>query len=156
MIIHEPLIDAEKACKLYSEKDGVPVTYVCTTDLGSSDMPVNVFYRSTPHPDFGNRYFGLYYARDGHLYILNADRVEDLEFGMIEDHEGNLHYSKSHHDFKYIPGYEDLMEVQNSRFIDGGREYVRVGGNPMPHVHYYKVKDGEFVVIGEEIDGEVL
>ena len=156
MIIHEPLVDTEKVCKLYGEKDGVTVTYVCTTDLDRSDMPVNVFYRQTPHPDYGNRYFGLLYNHDGRLYIINADSVESLEFGMIEDTEGNLHYSKCHHDMKYIPGYEDLFEVQNSRFIDGGREYVRVGGNPPPKVHYYKVKDGEFVIIGEEIDGEVL
>jgi hypothetical protein len=145
MIVHEPLVDTEKVCKLYSEKDGVPVTYVCTTDLGRSDLPVNVFFRETPHPDFGNRYFGLYYAGDGHLYIINADSVESLEFGMVEDGEGNLHYSKCHHDFKYIPGKEDLFEVQNSVFIDGGRKYVRVGGNPPPKVYYYKVENGEFV-----------
>lgn len=152
MIIHEPLIDVEKVIKLYEEKDGVPITYVCTTDLDASDIPVNVFFRQTPHPDYGNRYFGLYYSHDGHLYILNADRVENLEFGMIEDPEGNLHYSKSHHDFKYIPGCEDLFEVQNSAYIDGGRQYVRVGGNPLPMVRYFKVKDGQMIE-EEVIDG---
>ena len=153
MIIHEPLVDIDKVEKLYSEKDGVDVKYVCTTDLhDTSDMPVNVFYRPTPHPEFGNRYFGLYYSHDERLYIINADSVENLEFGMIEDGNGDLHYSKCHHDMKYIPGFEDLFEVQNSVFIDGGRQYVRVGGNPMPVVHYYKVKDGNFVEIGETID----
>jgi len=153
MIIHEPLIDIEKVEQLYSEKDGVDVKYVCTTDLANaSDMPVNVFYRPTPHPEFGNRYFGLYYSRDERLYITNADSVENLEFGMIEDGNGDLHYSKCHHDMKYIPGLEDLFEVQNSAYIDGGRQYVRVGGNPIPMVRYYKVKDGNFVEIGETVE----
>ena len=130
----------------YSEKDGVEVTYVCTTDLKASDNPVDIFFRETPHPEFGNRYFGIFYDiyRDHH-YICNADYVEELEFGLVEDGDGNLHYSKSHHDFKYIPGLEDLFEVNNSGFIDGGREYCRVGGTPCPNVYWYEVKDGQMI-----------
>ena len=60
-IVHENLFDIEKVEKIYSEKDGVEVKYVCTTDLRASDVPVDVFYRATPHPQFGNHYFGIYW-----------------------------------------------------------------------------------------------
>jgi hypothetical protein len=115
----------------YSEKDGVDIKYICTTDLNASDVPVDVFYRSTPHPQFGNRYFGLYHCnmRDS-LMITNADVVEDFSFGMIQDKDGQWYYSSSHHDCVMI---EDKM-------IDGGRVYNRGWGYSI-----FKIKDGEFV-----------
>lgn len=131
-IKHEPFLDTTKVEKLYTEKDGVDVKYVCTTDIKQSDSPIDVFYRETPHPEFGNRYFGLYYDNYGRLFILNADSVEDLEFGMVE-HEGAYYYSKSHHDYKVV----------GDKMIDGGREYIRSGYHP---VTLMKVKDGKFVV----------
>lgn len=129
---HHPLFNTEEVCKHYSEKDGVDVKYVCTTDLVASDVPVDVYYRGTPHPQFGNRYFGLYYdnIRD-HVMITNADIVEDQEFGVVENDDGELEYSQSHHDYK---------SFENGNMIDGGRMYIRssLGAN------VYYVKDGEF------------
>ena len=117
-INHEPLFDTAKVEKIYSEKDGVDVRYVCTTDLKASDVPVDVFYRATPHPEFGNRYFGLYHDHfRGHTMITNADEVEELEFGMIEV-DGKYYYSQSHHDYKVVEG----------KMIDGGRAYIRSSG----------------------------
>ena len=58
-IQHSPLFNIKKAEELYTEKDGVEVKYVCTTDLRNSDIPADIFYRETPHPEFGNYYFGL-------------------------------------------------------------------------------------------------
>ena len=115
-IVHENLFDIEKVEKIYSEKDGVEVKYVCTTDLNASDVPVDVFYRATPHPQFGNRYFGLYHChiRDC-MMITNADVVESFEFGMVEC-DGRYYYSQSHHDYKVL---------DNSKMIDGGRAYIR-------------------------------
>ena len=114
-IQHEPLFDTGKVEQIYSEKDGVEVRYVCTTDLRASDVPVDVFYRPTPHPQFGNRYFGIYYdhVRDCTM-ITNADVVESFEFGMIEV-DGKYYYSQSHHDYKVVEG----------KMIDGGRAYIR-------------------------------
>jgi hypothetical protein len=136
MIKHEPLFETDKIVKHYEEKDGVPIKYVCTTALGGQDFAVDIFYRTTPHPDFGNRYFGLYrnmYAAGAQICITNADIIEDLEFAMLQDEEGVLHYSAHRHDFKII----------GNDMIDGGRAYTRtsVGANVQP----YKVKDGEFV-----------
>ena len=117
-IQHEPLFDTAKVEQIYTEKDGVEVTYVCTTDLRASDVPVDVFYRATPHPQFGNKYFGIYYdhVRDCTM-ITNADIVESLEFGMIEA-DGKYYYSQSHHDYKVV----------ENKMIDGGRQYIRSSG----------------------------
>jgi hypothetical protein len=130
-IQHEPLFDTEKVEQIYSEKDGVEVKYVCTTDLRASDVPVDVFYRATPHPEFGNRYFGLYYDKvRGHTMITNADIVESLNFGMI-DVDGKYYYSQSHHDYKVI----------GDKMIDGGRQYVKTNTNTV----VMRVINGKFI-----------
>lgn len=130
-IVHENLFNIEEVEKIYSEKDGVEVKYVCTTDLRASDVPVDVFYRATPHPQFGNRYFGIYHDHfRGHTMITNADIVEDLEFGMILV-DGKYYYSRSHHDYKVVEG----------KMIDGGRQYIRSSGG----TEVFKIQDGEFV-----------
>ena len=134
-IHHRPMLDTEKVCELYSEKDGVPVTYVCTSALGSESQAMDIFYRETPHPEFGNRYFGLYYsAHTQSLMITNADAIETAEFGMIEMN-GQLHYSQHRHDF-YTVGNVAL---------DGGRAYFRLVGDISAPAQWFNVKDGEFV-----------
>lgn len=132
-IKHYPVFDTEKVEGLYGDKDGVPVRYVCTTDINRSDMPVDVFFRETPHPEFGNRYFGLFYDHSGRVMITNADRVEEFEFGMVENDSGDLEYSRSHHDYK---------RFENGNMIDGGRQYIRSSANGCM---VYHIKDGEFV-----------
>lgn len=134
-IVHTPIFDTQKVIEHYSVKDGVDVKYVCTTAVSKhAEFSADVFYRDTPHPEFGNRYFALYmnpYAENAHVMITNADCVEDFDFGMIEDQNGCLHYSSHRHDYKII---EDKM-------IDGGRSYIRSGDHP---VKVYKIKNGKF------------
>jgi len=132
-IHHEPLFNTAEVEKIYSERDGVDVKYVCTTDLRASDVPVDVFYRATPHPEFGNRYFGVYHDHfRGHTMITNADYVESLEFGMIEE-DGKYYYSQSHHDYKVL---------NNGKMIDGGRQYIRSSGGAIS----MRIKDGKFYI----------
>ena len=146
MIKHEPLFDTDKVCELYSEKDGVPVTYVCTSALGDEEQAMDIFYRDTPHPEFGNRYFGLYYVEQiqrnyklaknvisNNLMITNADRIEKQEFGLVEDDDGNLQYSAHRHDYK---------RFENGNMIDGGRAYIR---SSMCEVKHYVVCNGEMM-----------
>jgi len=135
-IQHEPLFDTAKVEELYGRKDGCEVRYVCTSDLNASDVPVDVFYRATPHPDFGNRYFGLYRdtIRDC-MMITNADIVESFEFGMIEV-DGKYYYSQSHHDYKVV----------GNKMIDGGRAYIRSSGGSTN----MRIKDGEFYAVDVE------
>jgi len=137
-IKHYPVFPTEKVVEHYTEQDGVPVQYVCTTDISRSDMPMDVFYRETPHPEFGNRYFGLYADREGRVMITNADRVEEFEFGMVENNDGELEYSQSHHDYKVF---------ENGNMIDGGRQYIR----SLLGCDVYRVKDGGFVKDANDI-----
>ena len=113
----------------YSKKDGVEVKYVCSSALGSEAQAMDIFYRATPHPEFGNRYFGMYVDQKDRVMITNADRIEDAEFAMIEDTNGDLHYSAHRHDYKTVDG----------KMVDGGRAYVRSSGATIP----YRVVDGE-------------
>ena len=132
-IQHYPLFDIAKVEKLYTEKDGVEVKYVCTTAIQEhAAQAADIFYRATPHPEFGNRYFALYHnAMSGSLMITGADQVENFEFGMIEDADGKYYYSQHRHDYKVIEG----------KMIDGGRSYVRSSGK----VDVFKIQDGKFV-----------
>jgi hypothetical protein len=138
-INHRPIFDTKRVCELYSAKDGVPVTYVCTSALGDEAQAMDIFYRETPHPEFGNRYFGLYWHRlhfelPAKLMITNADKIESVEFGMKE-HNGEWHYSQHRHDF-YTVGDVSL---------DGGRAYFRCVGNVRTLTKWFEIKDGEFV-----------
>lgn len=134
-IVHRPILETKVVCKIYSEKDGVPIKYVCTSSISARGGHGDIFYRDTPHPEFGNRYFTLFHSRLG-LSIANADNIENLEFGMIGDNDGKLYYSAHVHDFFYV----------GDAFIDGGRDYVRTGGYTRPKVIYFKIVDGEFVL----------
>lgn len=136
-IRHPTIFDKDKIIEHYSKKDGVEIKYVCTTDLRRSDVPADIFYRETPHPVFGNRYFSLFYEPSitGNstptIMIGNADIVESFEFGMIKSSNDEWYYSSSHHDCIFI---EDKM-------IDGGREYIR--SSNLSGV--FKIVNGEFV-----------
>ena len=135
-IKHRPQFDVKTIEQHYSEKDGVDVKYVCTSDLIADDVPVDIFYRETPHPEFGNRYFGLYWDRvRDHLMITNADVIEQKDFGVIEV-EGEYHYSQSRHDYNVV----------GNKAIDGGRQYVRVVSD-INDFTILRIKNGEFVTI---------
>ena len=135
MIKHKPRFNTNKVCEHYSKKDGVPVTYVCTSALGNEAQAMDIFYRETPHPEFGNRYFGIYDTfAGGGVFICNADKIEELEFGLVEDDGGDLVYSSHRHDYK---------QFSNGNMIDGGRAYIKCAANEVKH---YVVRDGKMVM----------
>jgi len=144
MIKHHPLFDREKVTKLYSEKDGVPVSYVCTSALGSEDAYArDIYFRATPHPDFGNRYFALFYdmrprlTKEQQLLICSADIIEERTFSMIKGTNG-WEYSQHRHDFREVPG--------SGLAIDGGRSYCRlVGDIHGQEPREFVVRDGKMV-----------
>ena len=133
-INHIPYLDTDKVEQHYSKKDGVPIHYVCTSAVNGGANAMDIFYRETPHPEFGNRYFGLYINIDGNLMITNADKIEQVSFDMV-DIDGTLYYSQHRHDF-YTVG--DVS-------IDGGRAYLKLSGNLTRSVKTLKVKDGKFI-----------
>lgn len=118
MFNHRPNFNTEAVCSLYSEKDGVPIKYVCTTAKGGENFAYDIFYRDTPHPEFGNHYFGLTKFLDGRIFISNADWVEDHEF-IVAPYGGSYVYSQHRHDFTKVDG----------GFLDGGRAYDRIVGD---------------------------
>jgi hypothetical protein len=138
-IKHCPITDTNKVCELYSKKDGIPVKYVCTTEFNNAIA--DVFYRETPHPEFGNKYFSILF-RDDKMYIANADQVEDCAFGMVENDEGNLEYSIYRHDYK---------SFKNGNMIDGGRDYIRSSGK----VKVFVVRDGVMKHFGANDEGYI-
>lgn len=130
---HFPILDTEAVLEHYKSEGA---KYVCTTELKAYGIPTDVFYRPTPHPVYGNRYFGLY--RDtitNYVFICNADTVENLDFCVIDNGKDEWTYSQYTHDFLSWGG----------GYIDGGRAYTRVGGNPLPKVVSLRIVDGEFV-----------
>lgn len=138
-IHHRPILDTKRVCELYSAKDGVPVTYVCTSALSNEASAMDIFYRDSPHPEFGNHYFGLFLSGfyDGEepmILITNADTIENVEFGMKE-YNSEWHYSQHRHDFYTIGDVS----------LDGGRAYFRCVGNVKSPTKFFEVKDGEFV-----------
>ena len=125
-IKHNTITKIENVEKLFSEKDGVEIRYVCTTEFNNAIA--DIFYRETPHPKFGNKYFDIFF-RGADAYISDADKVESLTFGMVENDNGQLEYSTSRHDYKAF---------KNGNMIDGGRAYIRHSGNAKTFI----VKDG--------------
>ena len=136
------MFDTKVVEEIYFKKDGVPITYVCTSGDKNSTYAVDIFYRETPHPKFANRYFGLYNNQDARLYavaqvmICSADWVEDLTFDMIKS-EGWWYYSSHRHD----------MVNTAVGFIDGGRAYTRLGGSVIPKATTFVVRNGKFLKI---------
>ena len=132
IIKHQPITKTSTVEKLYSEKDGVNIKHVCTTEFG--DSIADIFYRDTPHPQFGNKYFAIFFRNDV-PYIANADEVENLTFGMVENDNGELQYSRSRHDYQ---------SFNNGNMIDGGRDYIRSNGK----VYIFVVRNGEMITYG--------
>jgi len=128
-IQHDPIFDTKFVEDVYSKKDGVPVKYVCTSAPNkSASYAVDIFYRESPHPEFGNRYFGLYtnsYADDIQVMITNADMIEELDFEMIEV-DGKYHYSQHRHDYRgtfsdrdaYVACNRVKLKVKDGEFIE--------------------------------------
>lgn len=145
---HNPLFDTERVANFYSEKDGVEINYVCTSSVTEHGCNAyDIFYRETPHPEFGNRYFGLGWgmtlpfdgAPDGarKIVITNADNIENMEICAIRDNEKGLWvYSRHRHD----------VQSCGNTMIDGGRSYQRlVGDIKTVERKTFKIKNGTFV-----------
>ena len=144
-IKHRPQFDTQKVIDHYTQKDGVEVTYVCSTEMVADDVVVDVFYRATPHPEFGNRYFGLYRSpMTGDLMITNADKIEEMTIEAIKPQGFNdWHYSQCRHD------YHSVGNVA----IDGGRAYTKLVGdfNGLERL-VFEVRDGQ--LLEKNLDNE--
>lgn len=139
---HNPIFNKDKVIELYSQKDGVRISYVCTTELEYDNVLIDIFYRATPHPEFKNHYFGLFkdqttrITKEQRILIRSADNVENYKFDMIKSNNV-WHYSQCRHDCR----------MTNNGGIDGGRRYTRIiaSGAEFPPMKNFVVRDGIFV-----------
>jgi hypothetical protein len=127
-IKHTTITQIDTVIETYKKTEDADITYVCTTDLITTDTPVDVFYRATPHPEHGNNYFGLL-INGGVVEIVNADMVTNLHFGMVENDDGLLEYSRTANEAKAF---------KNGNTISGGR--VRIKSNAPCDI--FKIVDG--------------
>jgi hypothetical protein len=133
-IKHRPVFNTMIISEHYSNKDKVPLEYVCTSAPNKhADYAADIFYRETPHPEYGNRYLGVYRNGDNQVMITNCDMIEDLTFSMVEGLDG-WEYSQHRHDYRNV----------GSVAIDGGRAYTKLVGDVHTPVKTMKVKDGVF------------
>lgn len=140
MIHHRPILNVDKIAAFYTKKDGADVRYVCTSAMGGGTTAVDIFFRETPHPDFGNRYFMVFNSPAfGTLMIGNADAIEKDAFTMVLGDDG-WEYSQHRHDY-YTPEGAGIT-------IDGGRAYFRcVGDMRNAMLCEFKIVDGTFEVV---------
>lgn len=71
------------------------------------------------------------------ILIASGKSVEGLTFGAIAFEDDSWIYSSHRHDW---------VESKGS-FIDGGRDYVRSGGSPLPDIITVNVVDSALVVL---------
>lgn len=125
--------------------------YICETCLKNTignwiNQPCAVFWTDTPHPQ-GSNYFALYIGGMGDtLMIANGITATQEEFTGIVAEDGVVYYSRYRHDFRNIPG----------GFIDGGRDYLRLGGDVCSNERVaLKIVGSELVLIREGTCSEV-
>ena len=133
-ILNECSFLDSKAISLVEEKFNVKyVLESCLKDISGSwvNFPIAIFYSEEPHPQ-GSNYMGAY-NRDGYMYVTDAlSGVEDVMYTGIECN-GEVTYSRYRHDYR---------GTGCGTFIDGGRDYLRYGGDgPIKLVSFKVVKD---------------
>jgi hypothetical protein len=110
-----------------------------TRNGGYSDSPGVVLYQENPPEPFTNKFFAYYKPVDVAAIIAGTPRNESwtvvglstfdpiVEGALVTNNKGGgvLAISRFRNDFFYYTG---------SAFIDGGRDYTRLGGSPLPPV----------------------
>lgn len=111
----------------------------CRTKSGEwAEEPIAVFYQEVPpNPEYSH-YFGLFIRGDS-LYITGGQSaVNDPLIGIVADN-GDVIYSAYRHDFRTSP--------DKSVWIDGGRDYVRTGGEKTVQI---KIIEDKLVIIEDK------
>lgn len=102
------------------------------TKNGWSEEPVAIFYQPNPDVEKGHKhYFGLF-VRDDSIYITDGTSAFSEPIVGIVTRGGEVIFSRYRHNFVEREGV----------FIDGGRDYVRVGGDITGLERVHVVPDG--------------
>ena len=82
-----------------------------------TEFPVAIFYTEEAHPE-GSNYFGFYRNDFGDYMITNGiSATEDFKGIRVGE---DIYYSRYRHDYREFGPF----------FVDGGRDYIRYGGEP--------------------------
>ncbi len=103
-----------------------------------SDSPVDVFYQPNPKTELGHSHYFGFFIRDDSAFVTDAQSA--FENPLI---------AALSNDFLYISRYRNHFLEFPGGFIDGGRDYTRLGGIPIPKTVEVVVKGPDFYV-GEE------
>lgn len=107
-------------------------------DNGSwSEEPLDIFYVKDPDLEAGHsNYFGIFFKEE-ECYICNgATAFCEPMAGMVDGNEVKV--SRYRHD--------RVDSEDGQSFIDGGRDYTRLGGNP--DIRTVIVEADQFIVTG--------
>jgi len=140
MIKNESILFSEDTIRRLEEI--YKAVYVCDSQIktksGWSDNPVAVFYTAQPHPE-GSNYFGIF-MRDKKPFICNAESALAPFVGAVKKN-GDIVYSRFRHDY---------VEFDGAYCIDGGRDYVRLGGPEMPQTVQLKIEGSTVTVVDKQ------
>lgn len=102
---------------------------------GWNDLPVEVFYQPNPDTEKGHsHYFGIF-VRENQVFITNAESAFSEPIAGVLASSGEVVVSRYAHDFVQREGF----------FIDGGRDYCRLGGTA--------ALNREFKMVSVTVDG---
>ena len=136
MIVDRPMFLSETIKKMEEHYNAKYVFTSCIKGkYGWIDSPAAIFYTEVAHPE-GSNYFGLLW-KGNNLVICNGVTATEPFQGIKVGEE--IIFSRYGHDY-----YE-----HNGMFVDGGRDYMRYGGN----IDFDKVK---FVTLKVEKDKLVI
>lgn len=92
-----------------------------------TNYPAAIFYTKEPHP-LGSNWFAIYHNTENKIMITNGISATEPFSGIVIDDV--VMYSRHRHD----------MFEKNGVFVDGGREYLRCGGQRMDGAKVVKLQ----------------
>lgn len=136
MRVSSPYWFSEKS--LPSLEERVKGTYIGFWSIKDSnnnwtDFPLDVFYVSNPDTEKGHGHYPGFYVKGEEVYIADCTSAfKEPAVGMLCE-DGEIMISRYRHHYVEKDG----------NAIDGGRDYLRVSGNPK--LVNVRVVDGSFV-----------
>lgn len=142
-----PEINVSKVEEKYRAK------FICETQIrskegGWSDIPVQIYHQPMRTDPSHNEHFAIYIYGD-HLMIADGSSAAEPMDAVRIKSSGEIIYSRFRHDFRGA----STANV----FVDGGRDYIRIVGDPALYerVRLGIVGDGLVVLDEDEIDPAV-
>jgi hypothetical protein len=129
-ILSDSEIFSDKQIALIENKyDAKYVFESCIKDINGNwaNFPVAIFYTEEKYPE-GSNYFGLYINEDRETIICDGISATEPFIGIAIDE--NVIYSRYRHD------YREFFDI----FIDGGRDYLRYGGDTNENTKIVNIK----------------